>query len=241
MSMSGKTKLHTIYGPFTGKPEVLLDLLALLRASSSKIFFKRLESFNKIKYTLSPSTLVLSHKSSPSNSMSYQGILTDYYLLSRGNEKQQVVWNNIASYLEIIATRWPIRRFTSILNSLESIVSQMEYKNLRFKKSADRSNALSQFAIKEEAAGKVRVFALIDSISQSVMRPLHDYLFDILRIIPNDGTFDQEASVNRSIEKARASNCAFSFDLSAATDRLPRQLTGAILEDLVEVPGFSER
>lgn len=100
-------------------------------------------------------------------------------------------------------------------------------------------NGLSQFAIKEEAAGKVRVFALIDSISQSVLRPVHDSLFSLIKLIPNDGTFDQDASVARSIEKAQKFGCAYSFDLSSATDRLPRSLTGQILENIFILPGFS--
>jgi hypothetical protein len=125
------------------------------------------------------------------------------------------------------------------VSGLESIVSQLDPKDFRIKRSVNTSNALSQFAIKEEAAGKIRVFALIDSISQSVLRPLHDYLFSILRALPNDGTFNQEDSVRRSIEKSKSYNCAYSFDLSSATDRLPRSLTGAILEGLVEIEGFS--
>lgn len=51
------------------------------------------------------------------------------------------------------------------------------------------------------------------------MRPLHDFLFEILKGIPQDGTFDQLAPLNRLAAK----NLPFyaSFDLSAATDRLP--------------------
>lgn len=93
-------------------------------------------------------------------------------------------------------------------------------------------NALSQFAIKEEAAGKVRVFALMDSWTQSVLKPLHEALFQILKAMPNDGTFNQDASVQRSIEKAKSAGVAYSFDLSAATDRLPALLTANILTSI---------
>jgi hypothetical protein len=41
-------------------------------------------------------------------------------------------------------------------------------------------------------------------------------LFKVLRLLPNDGTFDQDASVTRCSEKASESGKAFSFDLSAA-------------------------
>jgi len=106
------------------------------------------------------------------------------------------------------------------------------------KKSTTTGSALSQWAFKVEAAGKLRVFALIDSISQSVLRPLHDLIFDVLRSIPNDGTFDQDASVIRSTEKMQKYGIAYSFDLSAATDRLPVLLTAQILETLVGIKDF---
>jgi len=106
------------------------------------------------------------------------------------------------------------------------------------KKLSLTGSGLSQFAIKLEPAGKVRVFALLDSISQSALQPLHDYLFSVLRLIPNDGTFDQDAAVERSAIKHQSSGISFSFDLSSATDRLPRKLTAAIIEAMVGVPGY---
>jgi len=76
----------------------------------------------------------------------------------------------------------------------------------------------------------------VDNLTQSILRPLHDALFDLLRQIPNDGTFDQDKSVRRSAEKAEKYSCAFSFDLSAATDRLPAVLSAAVLSTVVGVP-----
>lgn len=102
-------------------------------------------------------------------------------------------------------------------------------------------SALSQFAIKEEAGGKVRVFALVDSITQSVLKPLHQSIFSLLKVIPNDGTFDQDSSVERSKEKAEKHGCAYSFDLSAATDRLPSTLTAAILSNIFDNPDLGSR
>jgi hypothetical protein len=79
------------------------------------------------------------------------------------------------------------------------------------------------------------LFALLDSVSQSILAPLHDILFEYLRSIPNDGTFDQDASIKRSQSKAMASGCAYSFDLTAATDRLPAALTANIISTIVKV------
>lgn len=89
-----------------------------------------------------------------------------------------------------------------------------------------------QFSLKEEAAGKLRIFAIVDSITQSLLSPLHDFMFSVLKLIPNDGTFDQEASIRRSQEKSIIAGCAYSFDLSAATDRLPVSLSGKILSQI---------
>jgi hypothetical protein len=94
------------------------------------------------------------------------------------------------------------------------------------------------FAIKREAAGKIRVFALVDSITQSVMKPVHLGLFKILRSLPNDGTFDQDTSVTRCSIKAMQYGQAFSFDLSAATDRLPVRLTASIIESIFKIEGL---
>jgi hypothetical protein len=101
-------------------------------------------------------------------------------------------------------------------------------------------NPFGQFAIKKEAAGKIRVFALVDSVTQSVMKPIHLGLFKVLRLLPNDGTFDQDASVTRCSEKASESGKAFSFDLSAATDRLPVSLPGTTSESQFGIQGLSQ-
>jgi hypothetical protein len=61
---------------------------------------------------------------------------------------------------------------------------------------------------------------------------LHDYLFKILKAIPNDGTFDQAASIKRAGEKSEIANCSFGYDLTAATDRLPLALQVALLSSL---------
>lgn len=94
------------------------------------------------------------------------------------------------------------------------------------------NGAIGQLSIKEEAAGKVRVFALVDVWTQSVLKPLHECLFDFLKSLPNDATFDQQGSVKRANEKAMKWNQSYGYDLSAATDRLPATLQRTILSTL---------
>jgi len=137
--------------------------------------------------------------------------------------------------------RLPLSRFNLILSSLSDLVLRTREEGLSFPMKPKASGSgLSQFAFKKEAAGKVRVFALLDTMTQSILKPLHDALFDILRRLPNDGTFDQDASVKRSAEKLTQYGVAYSFDLSAATDRLPAKLTASIIERIFSINGLGD-
>jgi hypothetical protein len=84
--------------------------------------------------------------------------------------------------------------------------------------------------MKQEAAGKVRIFAIVDGWTQSILKPLHNFLFDILKNIPQDGTFDQYAPMKLLVSKQLP--FLGSYDLSAATDRLPIALQADILRSL---------
>lgn len=64
---------------------------------------------------------------------------------------------------------------------------------------------------------KTRVIAEGDYFSQTSLRPLHNYLFRVLRKIPQDCTYDQGSFRNNLI----GSEVFYSIDLSAATDRFP--------------------
>lgn len=94
---------------------------------------------------------------------------------------------------------------------------------------------LGKLGFKLEAAGKVRVFAMVDCITQWLLRPLHDALFSILKLIPQDGTFDQHAPIHLLYEKLLSRNGwnLYSFDLSAATDRLPVAIQESLLDPIL--------
>lgn len=92
---------------------------------------------------------------------------------------------------------------------------------------------LGKLATLFEARGKVRVVAITDWWTQVLLAPLHSALFDILKLLPEDGTFDQLAPTKRLIAYVRASGSkVFSYDLSAATDRLPIAFQIQVLEAL---------
>lgn len=89
---------------------------------------------------------------------------------------------------------------------------------------------LGKLSFKEEPAGKLRIFAMVDAITNWCLLSLHKYLFKILGSSPCDGTFDQLRPINRLLR--RKSKGLYSLDLSSATDRLPIQLQKSILESL---------
>jgi hypothetical protein len=93
-----------------------------------------------------------------------------------------------------------------------------------------RPPLLGKLATKVEAAGKIRVFAIVDYWTQRVSQPWHDLFFKILKSIPEvDGTFDQDGLVERMV--ARGFKTAYSYDLKSATDLIPLELYHALAGD----------
>jgi len=92
-------------------------------------------------------------------------------------------------------------------------------------------NNLGKLAFLPEAAGKVRVVAMVDVLTQSILHPLHEWIFLLLKEIPQDGTHNQR----RPIELLNSLGIKelFSYDLSSATDRLPLAIQQAILEPVL--------
>lgn len=81
--------------------------------------------------------------------------------------------------------------------------------------------ALGRLHCLYEAAGKVRIVAIVDYWTQCCLKPLHDWMFGILRKLPQDATFDQEGALRRFAEKVGKSDTVYSIDLKSATDLIP--------------------
>lgn len=92
---------------------------------------------------------------------------------------------------------------------------------------------LGKLALKEEAAGKLRVFAMTDIWTQTVLKPIEQMLARFLKSLPTDGVYDQHASELRARSKSIQYGCAYGYDLSAATDRLPIGLQEAVLNQII--------
>jgi hypothetical protein len=59
---------------------------------------------------------------------------------------------------------------------------------------------IGKFGFKEEP-GKIRVFAMVDYLTQVALKPLHKVIFKVLSPIRQDGTFDQEAPLRRLVSR----------------------------------------
>jgi hypothetical protein len=90
-------------------------------------------------------------------------------------------------------------------------------------------NCSGRLSVKVEAAGKHRVFAIVDYWTQATLRPLHDLLCSILKRIPQDGTFDQIRPLRELLDRVSVDQKIYSFDLTAATDRLALSLQESLL------------
>lgn len=108
------------------------------------------------------------------------------------------------------------KNFETLFNNLDYLISMFKLGP------HDRSNlSIGRLAFKEEAAGKLRVFAMVDVITQSLLHPLHTCLFSLFRKLPNDCTHDQAKGFKLAQSLSLKYGCSFGFDLTAATDRLP--------------------
>jgi len=82
---------------------------------------------------------------------------------------------------------------------------------------------LTYFSDRED---KVRVVAIFDYFSQSVLKPLHHYLYRVLKRIPQDCTFDQGSFKN----KMKGYDIYYSVDITAFTDRFPIKVIASVLK-----------
>lgn len=89
---------------------------------------------------------------------------------------------------------------------------------------------MGKLAVVYDQAGKARIVAITNWWIQVALKPLHHALFNVLKGIKEDGTFDQMKPFNKLIDQSDGR--FYSFDLSAATDRLPIDLQRDILNCL---------
>jgi hypothetical protein len=82
-----------------------------------------------------------------------------------------------------------------------------------------------------DKGGKTRVIAIGNYWIQNTLKPLHQVMFKVLRSIAMDGTYDQISQSSR-VAKATTEGPVWSYDLTAATDRLPLIIQSDVMEFL---------
>jgi hypothetical protein len=123
-----------------------------------------------------------------------------------------------------ISSRNPMYGDQTGLNPIDAIrMTKVDPLNEAWVEWVAKATPTGKLGLKLEAAGKVRVFAMIDPWSQWTLYPFHKGIFRILSRHPEiDGTFDQLKPLRRASNYSKSKNYGlYSMDLSAATDRLP--------------------
>lgn len=96
----------------------------------------------------------------------------------------------------------------------------------------------SRLSVKQELGGKDRVFAIVDYFTQCLLKPLHHHLSKILGTIKEDGTFNQDKAAEEIKRWTAQNHELYSYDLTAATDRLPVRLQERVLSELSQSDEF---
>lgn len=213
-------KLSTITDSFGGSKIHLDDFNVWLERSSKHILqkFSKLDIKDLTSYRILPIM-----KSSPLGSKSYRHLIQSYLSL-----KDSEIWQDLLDYIKCTNSK----NFSILFSNIEYCINKFNISSV-----SDQSY-LGKLSFKEEAAGKLRIFAMVDIITQSLLEPLHRTLFDLFKNIPNDCTHDQNQGFKYAQDLSLKYNCSYGFDLSAATDRLPLSSQKAILNSLFGIGSF---
>jgi hypothetical protein len=195
-----KVDISTIINPFNGTSRTL-DPTALSGAVSGILSIVGVKKL----YASSPK-FIDSRSSSPNGKVAVEQSIFDAFAFYSNPGKLWSLlyllvilggWVQIATLLLILCVGWPL---------------YLRYLWL------GKSFYLGKLAVVRDVSGKSRVVGVTNYWIQVCLKPVHDALLSALAALPCDGTFDQLAPVNRLVARGGSFS---SFDLSAATDRLP--------------------
>lgn len=198
-------KLSTITSPYAGSETILDEISSDITLLTSRFLKTKVLKALKVSNTIS-----FLESSSGLHKKSWTGLRSIAYSLNLSHLREDV--NILRSFFLDTKINTLYDFFCSIPTTPVSISGYL--------------------CTKDEPAGKVRVFAMVDIWTQNILKPLHTALFAFLKSLPNDGTFNQQLSVKRAVEKVKVSKQSFGYDLSAATDRLPIALQKIIISSI---------
>jgi len=216
----GTPNLSTITAPFSGDVSVF-DSVAPMLPSILDLFLKRRNALESME---GGKPLFIIWKASP-------GMIKEPVF---GASNYSTHPHNL--YKSLLALRNRPQLWTAFMKILHDVnhgpllqlINLAEDKGLML---TGQTGALGKLHAKEEPAGKVRIFAMVDAWTQWALYPLHRFIFTCLRSIPQDGTFEQDAPLKALL--SRKPKELYSIDLTAATDRLPLRLQIMVLTYLV--------
>jgi hypothetical protein len=176
--------------------------------------------------------------SGPVGKVSYKEIFTNLFSLSHN----ETLLRDILLYLDMtksFAFKHRLLRMGVICKEMVRSITVRRrldflHKNEQQLALFDVSHPIGRLSFKEEANGKVRVFAIIDVITQSLLTPLHKILFKVCSVLPTDSLFDQNLAFERCLKLSKEMGCSYGYDLSAATDRLPIWNQSHLLDELFQ-------
>jgi len=84
-----------------------------------------------------------------------------------------------------------------------------------------------------DKAGKTRKVAIGDILTQTLLKPFHEYFNVVLRRLPTDFTFNQDAGRAKIFKATQLGTKVYSFDLKDATDILPQELVFRVASDFL--------
>jgi hypothetical protein len=209
---STKPKLGTIIDPFSGSSRSF-------ERSALKLAIKDLLGNARLK--MSPPVIIKLETTSPNAKKSAWGASIDA-LAFIDHPLTLVYWTKFMYYHRSFALiAW---LFLIILSSFPIFIV------LRLLGRLPKLN-MGRLGVVYDQAGKARVVGITNWWNQVCLKPLHNALFNILEKIECDGTFDQIKPFKRLIG-LNSNEKFYSFDLSAATDRLPVEIQRDILDIL---------
>jgi len=139
------------------------------------------------------------------------------------------LWLKFRAFLEEIG-------FMGMINSIVTC-AQIDQADL----AAGVKRLLGKLAYIEEWGGKCRIVAQLDYWTQMALTPLHETINHFLKEIVMDGTFSQTRVANIvQVWTKDIKNELYSYDLTAATDRLPIELQMMILKALWGSSSFAD-
>jgi len=142
-----------------------------------------------------------------------------YHFTSKSGPNGHALWTSLADLYMIPPEMMDHIRIVGgpkLSMYMDNLLKAVSFLSLLLPSKGQSLRKLSWFPDKEL---KVRVIAIGDYWSQIALKPLHHYLFRVLKKIPQDCTFDQSSFK----DKVSTWTEFYSIDLSNATDRFPIQ------------------